>query len=452
MKSETTEKKRVNIGLVGFGTVGSGVWKNLEKNSDLLQSRLGVEMKIHSVAVRDLKKARSYDLASANLGEDWKAIVENPEIDIVVELMGGTDDALELVESALCEGKKVVTGNKALLAEYGPRLFQLLGEQQDNAAGLYFEAAVAGGIPIIKALGESLIANRIVSIHGIINGTCNYILSAMTEKNWSYDQALSSAMELGFAEADPTLDVNGWDAAHKAIVLAWLSYGLWVDPAKIHVKGIENVQLEDIEFARQLGYRLKLVSVIQQAQDEKIELRTEPVLLPQHHMLAHVRGVNNALAVEGDVVGEALFYGSGAGQDATSSAVLADLAEAAQQCARDFDTLSQMGQERGIRAGSRAGEVLPLEQILSRYYLRLSVTDQPGVVEKVSGLLAAQEIGIASMIQPTAPNKTEVPLVFLLHEAPFTKMKQALAEIESLDVLQEKPVFYRIEELSAPLT
>ena len=427
----------VRIGLVGFGTVGAGVYKNLERNHELLTERTGARLEVTKIVLRDLEKERDPAPPADIVSTDWHDIVEDPDIDIVVELIGGTGTAKDLVEAALAAGKIVVTGNKALLAEHGIELMELA---EKGNVPLYCEAAVAGGIPIIKVVGEALVGNRIESIHGIINGTSNYILTRMADEGISYDEALAAAQALGYAETDPTLDVNGWDAAHKALVLAWLSYGSWLRPEEIHVEGIENVDLEDVAFARSLGYEIKLVSVIRPHPSGAVELRTEPSLLPASHILASVNGVFNALVVRGDVVGETLYYGSGAGQDATSSSVISDLADAA-------SNLATKAGYSGFLPRGEHGTVVPLDETVSQYYLRLTVDDRPGVVASISGILADSGIGILSVVQPRPEEDGVACLVFMLHDASWGNVQTALASMAKQDCVQGEPVLYRVEDL-----
>jgi homoserine dehydrogenase len=320
----------LGIGLAGFGTVGSGVWNTLQRNGELITDRTGGGISLHiaKILVRDPAKAR------ANTGEvpaeifttNWKTLVEDPAVDIVVELIGGTSDAFDIVAAALRAKKPVVTGNKALLAERGVELFAISREMDTP---IHFEAAVAGGIPIIRTVQDSFIGNRIHSFSGIINGTSNYILGRMTDVGLTFEAALAEAQALGYAEADPALDVNGWDAAHKAILLATLAYGFPIHPASVHVSGIEQVRPTDITFAKNLGYAVKLLAVIREHSDGAVELRIQPSFIAQTNILASVHGVFNAVAVHGDAAGESLFYGRGAGQDPTASSVVADLVEAA---------------------------------------------------------------------------------------------------------------------------
>jgi homoserine dehydrogenase len=432
----------LRVGLAGFGNVGAGVYKNLVKNGDLLRARIGHSLEITRIALRDPNKVREVAPPAELVTTRPEDIIEDDDIDIVIELMGGVDRAYDFASAALKAKKPVITGNKALLAERGMELIALA--ERENVP-LYFEAAVAGGIPIIKAVGEALVANRIESIHGIINGTCNYILTRMKDAGLSYEDALKESQELGYAEADPTLDVNGWDAAHKAIILAWLSYGRWLKPGDIHVEGVEGINATDICFAERLGYHIKLIGVIRQAEDKRIEVRVQPSLLPKSHILANVNGVFNAIALRGDVVGETLFYGSGAGQDATSSSVIADLADVARNVA------AGIGYD-GFLPHGEYGEAVPLEETVSEYYLRLQVDDTPGVIAAVTSILGQRNIGILTVIQPEPESEGDdlpgsATLVLTIHDATCGNMHAAVDEIEQLDCIQTAPILYRIESL-----
>ena len=318
--------RKIGIGLAGFGTVGAGVYKNLLRNGSLLEQRLGVKFDVRRIAVRDLQKVRDVDAPAELFTTSPDDLLLDSSIDVVVELMGGIDIPLAFVKKAIHAGKIVVTGNKALLAEHGCEIFELAHEKR---VPVFYEAAVAGGIPIIKSVREAFVGNRFEAIHGILNGTSNYILTRMTEEGADFAPVLADAQRLGYAEADPALDVNGWDAAHKAIILASLAYGFWINPADVLVEGIEKVTAADIRFANELNYRIKLLASIKADEAGEIEVRVVPTLIPKSHVLASVNGVFNAVAVRGDVVGDALFYGRGAGQEPTSSSILADLAEAA---------------------------------------------------------------------------------------------------------------------------
>jgi homoserine dehydrogenase len=435
----------LGIGLAGFGTVGSGVWNTLHRNGELITDRTGGGVRLHvsKILVRDPAKARATTIGvpPETFTTDWRALVENPAVDIVVELIGGTTDAFEIVAAALRAKKPVVTGNKALLAERGVELFAL---SRENDTPIHFEAAVAGGIPIIKTVQESFIGNRIHSFSGIINGTSNYILGRMTDAGLSFEDALAEAQSLGYAEADPALDVNGWDAAHKAILLATLAYGFPIDPAQIHVSGIEQVRPIDISFAKNLGYVVKLLAVIREHDNGAVELRVQPSFIAKSHILASVHGVFNAVAVHGDAAGESLFYGRGAGQDPTASSVVADLVEASRG-------LRQTSGHRGFLPYQKSGALVPITETSTACYVRFDVTDRPGVVAEIARVLADHRIGISgthSPVNPSNPDAEFVDMVFLLHTCPFGKLQAALTEIEALDCINSTPVVFRIENLS----
>lgn len=435
---------QIGIGLAGFGTVGSGVWNILQKNGGLISDRTadGVSLAITKILVRDTKKSRATTSAvpAEILTTRWKDLVNGPAVDIVVELIGGTTDAFEIVAAALHAKKPVVTGNKALLAERGLELFAL---SRKTDTPIFFEAAIAGGIPIVKTVQDSFIGNRIHSITGIINGTSNYILEQMTLRGIDYPTALLEAQQLGYAEADPALDVNGWDAAHKAILLATLAYGFPIDPARIHVSGIEQVRPTDIRFAKSLGYVIKLLAIIRERDGGAVEIRVQPSFISQKHILASVNGVFNAVSIHADAAGESLFYGRGAGQGPTASSVIADLVEAA----RDLAHTSSHG---GFLPYRESGSLVPIEETTTAYYVRFDVTDRPGVVAEIAAVLAKHAIGISgthSPVDPSNPDAEFVDMVFLLHSCPYGKLTQALKEIETLNCINSTPVVFRIENL-----
>jgi homoserine dehydrogenase len=428
--------KSFGIGLVGCGVVGGGVVRHLRANHDLLAERSGVKLTIQRVAVRDAGKARGVD--PSVLTTDWKQVVHHPAVEIVVELMGGTTTAREVAEAALEAGKPLVTANKALLAECGAELFAL-AERKNTP--IYFEASVAGGIPIIKALREGLRANRILGMHGIINGTCNYILSRMAEEGSDYAEVLAEAKRLGYAEADEALDVDGIDAAHKAAILASLAYGFWVPMKDLLVEGIRGVTAQDMAFARKLGYTIKLLAIIKPDARHAVAVRVHPTLVPLSHVLASVSGVFNAVSVEGDVVGPTLFYGRGAGADATASAVLGDIAEAA------IDRLHGVGFRRLASHTCYTGTV-PKADMVSRFYVRLNVVDQPGVLAQVAAVFGRHRIGISSVFQPEGHEGDTVPLVMLLDDAREEAFRAALAEIEDLPVARKPSQVIRVEDFS----
>ncbi len=426
-------RRHIQVGLAGLGNVGMGVYANLEKNRELLGDRCQADFNIKKIAVRNLDKARDRDVPEALLTNRWQDLIEDPDIDVVIELIGGTEDAKSLVIEALRRRKVVVSGNKALLAEHGQEIFALAQEME---VPVYFEAAVAGGIPIIKAIQESLVGNRIELISGIINGTCNYILTRMREKGLGYTEALQEAKDLGYAESDPTLDVNGWDAGHKAVLLASLACGRWVPADQIHVEGIEGISVNDIKFVENLGYTVKLLAIIRGSADTSMEVRVQPCLVPRQHLLASVNGVFNAVMVEGDLVGETLFYGSGAGQDPTSSSVIADLVDAAVGL--------QHEEKRGYIPSNEVAAVMPIEDTVSQYYLRLKVDNVPGVLAQVAAIAGKHGIGITSVIQP----ETSAPvadLVLMIDDAPYGSLKTALAEIQALKCTSDHPTLLRME-------
>ncbi len=420
---------QIGIGLAGLGTVGAGVYKHLIRNRAIISERVGLELAVRRIAVRDPQKGRKVQPPAEIITGHWQDLIDDPEISILVELMGGVDAPYEFTMRALEAGKVVVTGNKALLAERG---FEIFEKAAEKGTPIFFEAAVAGGIPIIKSIREGFIGNHIESIHGILNGTSNYILSRMTEEGLDFPEALREAQEQGYAEADPALDVNGWDAAHKAIILATLAYGFWVSTRQVHVAGIETVNASDIRFADRLGYRIKLVATIRTNSESLVEVHVHPTLVPKQHVLASVNGVFNALMVRGDLVGDTLFYGRGAGQDPTTSSVISDLAQAAIWHVSG-------GKAFGFTPHGLYGKFLPIEQVSSGYYLRLSVVDAPGVLAQVASVLGSHEIGISSVIQPEGHEGDAVPLVLIIHDAPFDRIQTALNRIRTLACVKAPP-------------
>ncbi len=437
--TSSSSPRVIQVGLAGFGNVGAGVYKNLEKNRALITQRTGADIRVARIAVRDLTRKRDVAVPTALLTTRWQELVDDASIPVIVELIGGTTTAYEMVCAALRAKKIVVTGNKALLAERGQELFALA---EQCGVPIYFEAAVAGGIPIIQVLQEGLVGNHIRSIHGIINGTCNYILTRMSQAGLSYEDALQEAQQKGFAEADPYLDVSGWDAAHKAIILASLSYGFWIPPEKICVEGVDRVSITDFKFAERLGYTIKLLSVIRADENGLVEVRTQPTLVPLSHVLASVSGSFNAVLVNGDIVGETLFYGRGAGQDPTSSSVISDLCEAAA-------VLMHGARHSGFVPHGLYGRSKPVDDTVSHHYLRLTVNDVPGVLAQVATELGQRGIGISSVLQPEDLESTtgETSLVLMVHDARVGDMKQALAALRSLSCVCGEPTWMRVETL-----
>ena len=437
--------------MIGGGTVGGGVWQALQRNGDLMAARLGVGFEVARVAVRDPRRARAVDIPKDRVTADWRAVVEDPAIQVVVELMGGTTTAREVVRAALALGKPVVTANKALLSAHGPELFALAAKHRTN---LYYEAAVAGGIPIIKALRESFAGNRLLRIAGIVNGTCNYILTRMKLEGADFADVLADAQRLGYAEAEPSLDVDGHDAAHKTGILASLAHGFWVKPDEVHTEGIRSVSKLDIQFAAQLGYTIRLLGIVQPVESarkpkgrttraaQRIQVSVYPALVPNSHVLASVNHAFNAVAVRGDVVGDTLFYGRGAGQDPTASSVLADLADAA------MDLKSGVHQRvPPFVAHDGSTRVAPIDDIVSRFYVRLDVSDRPGVFARIATILAQAKIGISSIIQPEGHSGDSVPVILMLDEATNLAASKAIARIARLPVVRSAPVVLRVENL-----
>lgn len=442
--------QQVNLGIIGGGTVGGGVWNALQRNGALMASRLGLELRVVRLAVRNLKKARPASLPAKLLTTDWRQVVNDPSVQVVVELIGGTTTAKEVVLAALRLGKPVVTANKALLSAHGEQLF---AEAARHGVNLYYEASVAGGIPIIKVLRESLVGNRVTQLAGIVNGTCNYILTRMKLEGAEFADVLADAQRLGYAEAEPSLDIDGHDAAHKTGILASLAHGFWVKPEQICTEGIRHISRLDIQFATQLGYTIKLLGIVKTGvqgakgrgrKDGKpaaIQVSVYPALVPNSHVLASVNYAFNAISVRGDVVGDTLFYGRGAGAEATASSVLSDLADAALDL--------KHGSHRRVPpfvAHEGNGCVQALADVVSRYYVRLAVVDRPGVFARIANLLAKAKIGISSIIQPEGHAGETVPVILMIHDAPNAAMKRALAQIAKLPVVRGEPVMIRVED------
>jgi homoserine dehydrogenase len=435
--------QQVNLGMIGGGTVGSGVYHAWEQNGDLMAARLGVKLNFRKIAVKAFDEPRPYDIPRALMTTDWQEVVNDPQIHVVIELVGGTGIAKAMILAALTQGKTVVTANKALLSAHGPELFAAAAK---SGANLYYEASVCGGIPIIKSLREGFVANQFPAIYGIVNGTCNYILSRMKQEGADFADVLADAQKQGYAETPPDLDIDGKDAQHKIGILASLAHGFWVDHHEIHTEGIRDVSKIDMQFAAKLGYTIKLLGIAKQIQNLKskigngIQVSVYPTLIPNEHVLASVNGVFNACFVRGDVVGDTLFYGRGAGKDATASAVLSDVADAALD-------LKLGGKVRvaPFNACAKKGRVVPLAEITSRYYLRLSVVDKPGVLAKISAILAAAKIGISSVIQPEGHEGESVPLILMIHDATNAALQKALGKIAKLAVVKGKPVMFRVE-------
>ncbi|MDR1011978.1 MAG: homoserine dehydrogenase, partial [Opitutaceae bacterium] len=414
--------EQINIGMIGGGTVGSGVFRALEKNSALMTARLGVRLKIAKVAVKAFDEPRPYEIPHAVMTTDWTTVVNDPAIQVVIELMGGTGLAKTVVLAALRLGKPVITANKALISECGPELFAAAAKSGSN---LYYEASVAGGIPIIKTIREALVGNRFAQIYGIVNGTCNYILTRMKNERAEFADILGDAQAHGYAEAEPSLDVDGFDAMHKTHILASLAHGFWVDRKKILVEGIRSISQTDIQFAEKLGYTIKLLGIVksngvEKAAGEKVQISVYPALIPRTHVLANVNDVFNAVFVRGDIVGDTLYYGRGAGKDATASAVLGDIADAA----TDIVSKTPRRVPAFVGYGKRAG-IMPAGESVSQFYIRLGVLDKPGVLARVAAIFRDSKISISSLVQPESQVAGNVPLIIMTHACKEAALQKA---------------------------
>jgi homoserine dehydrogenase len=445
--------QQVNLGMIGGGTVGSGVFHALQLNGGLMASRIGVKLRVAKIAVKALDEPRPYALPKALMTTDWESVVHDPQVHVVTELVGGTGIARTMTLAALKLGKPVITANKALLSAHGEELFAAAEQYGTN---LYYEASVCGGIPIIKSLREGFVGNRINQLYGIVNGTCNYILTRMKLEGADFGEVLKEAQAQGYAEAEPSLDVDGLDAQHKIGILASLAHGFWVNPKHIYVEGIRHISRADIQFARQLGYTIKLLGIIKRAGEpeigdprkskqpgrarQRIQVSVYPTLVPDAHVLASVNHVFNAVYVRGDIVGDTLFYGRGAGKDATASAVLSDVADAALDL--KFATKHRVPP---FVPHELEGVVIPIDEIVSKYFVRLDVDDVPGTLAKIARIFGEAKIGISSVIQPEGHQGASVPLILMLHDAPNGAVVRALKTIGALQVVKGDPVMIRVE-------
>lgn len=432
-------RKPIKIGLVGFGTVGRGVWEILQEHGALLSRRIGAPIEIKRIAVRS--KAKKRGKAPAKLfTNDVRAILKDPEIAMVVEVMGGTKDAKSLALAAIKAGKHLVTANKALLAIHGREIF---GAAKSAQVDVCFEAAVGGGIPILRALREGYVANRITSLFGIVNGTCNFILSEMSQKGADFQATLRQAQELGYAEADPSFDIDGWDAAHKLAILVSIAHGVHVPLDKLYVEGIRRLTPYDLECAKRFGFEIKLLAIAKMS-GSKIQARVHPTMVPIGSMLAAVQGVHNAIAIDGDSVGEGMLYGRGAGSRPTASAVVGDIVEVARNLVQGIAyTVPPLGlyadkiQDAAIEA---------IAALRSPYYLRFQAYDRPGVLAKITAILGRHRISISSVYQNVREEGKAVPIVILTHEALERDIQTAIAKIDRLQVIKDKTVLIRVEE------
>ncbi len=435
------EKNVVRIGLLGFGVVGQGVWKNIEKNRESLEFRLGARLEITQVVVKNAEKPRAVSVPAESYSTDPAKVVDNPEIDIVCELMGGTDEALTLTRRALEQGKIVVTANKALICEHGEELFAIARE---NGGHYFYEASVAGGIPIIKTIREGLVANRFKLIFGILNGTSNYILTRMEREGLSFEATLGDARKLGYVEADESLDLDGIDAAHKAVILAYLAHGKWVKLNQITCEGIRDISSEDIRIAGQLGYKIKLLAVIARDFDaNKLSVRLHPALIAKSEVVAGVDEVYNAVSVTGDVVGTTVLIGRGAGQDATSSSVICDIADAVFMLKGPTKTITSDKDGEMIYPFTKGLELTDPEELSVCYYLRIHVKDEEGVLAKISNILASYHISFATVNQKELPDGSAL-IMLTTHESNESAMTAAKAALLKETVVLNPPVSIRI--------
>ncbi len=434
--------KPIHVGLLGIGTVGGGTFTVLRRNQEEISRRAGRGILIKAVADKDLARARKLVGDSAETTDDAFALVSRPDIDIVVELIGGTRIAKDLILAAIENGKHVVTANKALLALHGNEIFLAA---QKKGVMVAFEAAVAGGVPIIKALREGLTANRIEWIAGIINGTSNFILSEMREKGSSFGEVLAQAQKLGYAEADPTFDIEGVDAAHKLTIMAAIAFGIPMQFDKVYTEGISKLTKEDIRYAEELGYRIKLLGITRRT-GKGIELRVHPTLIPSKRLIANVEGVMNAILVKGDAVGPTLYYGAGAGAEPTASAVVADLVDVTRMHTADPEHRVPHPAFQPDRMSDLA--VLAMEEVETSYYLRLRVLDRPGVLADITRILADQSISIDAMVQKEpSEGEEQVDIIMLTHLTVEKNINDAIKRIESLPVISGQVTRIRLEEL-----
>jgi homoserine dehydrogenase len=430
--------KKLNVGLIGFGNVGSGVVKILREKKIFLQNKIGLQINIQKICDKDVASKRNISVDKGLLTKDAKKIIDDPQIDIVVELMGGIHPAKEYIMEALKKGKSIVTANKALLAQEGRELFALA---KDRGKSIYFEASVGAGIPLIKSLREGLVANKFYNILGIVNGTSNYILSQMSHNNCTFGDALNEAKLKGFAEKNPTLDIEGIDSAHKLILLVYLCFGRLVSLDDIFIEGIRDVSLADINYAKELGFQIKLLAIAKK-ENAELEVRIHPTLIPKDHLLSSVSGIFNAIYLSCDLAGNLLFYGPGAGQLSAASAVVSDLVDLAQDSkAGMFRSTLNIIPDKSIKKLRR------IDEIESRYYIRFMTLDRPGVLAKISGVLAKFGISIASVTQKEKRRSQVVPIVMIIHEAKEKQLRQALEIINRLNVVKQKSVAIRMEEL-----
>ena len=429
--------KEYKVGILGFGTVGAGVADCLLNNAEVIAKRIGVKPVLTGIADLDIKTDRGVKVPPAILTTDASELIHR--VDVVVELIGGTTVAKKFILQALNEGKSVVTANKALLAEHGAELF---AAAEKNNVDLYYEASVGGGIPIIKSLREGFSGNRISRIYGILNGTCNYILTRMEREEIDFAPVLKDAQQLGYAEANPSLDIDGFDTAHKAAILAALAYGKWFGMDPIYVQGIRDVSLADIKFAGELGYKIKLLAILKQDDRKNVEVRVHPTMIPKRTQLAMIDEVFNGVMVTGDYVGDTLFYGRGAGRSATASAVVSDVVDIGLNLAT-----KSVRRIASFREGPQFTGVVKMDDVKSRYYLRIQVLDVPGVLAKATRILGENDISISSLVQREGQSRNNVSLLVITHQTLEKHIKAAISQIDALPEVRDTAKLIRIEDI-----
>ena len=432
--------QNINIGLIGFGTIGTGVVKLLRQNEDMIAQKLGTKLVLKKIADIDITTPRGIKINKNLLTTNAREIINDKDISIVIELMGGYEPARTFVLEAIAKGKHVVTANKALLATYGNEIFTAA---QRQAVDIGFEASVGGTIPIIKTLKESMAANKINSIMGIMNGTCNFILTKMTDEGKMFDVVLKEAQKLGFAEADPTFDIEGIDTAHKMAILLSLAYGKKVNLKDIYLEGISKISRDDIGFARELGYRIKLLAIAM-LKGGAVEARIHPTMIPSGHLLANVNQNYNAFHVVGDASGPVFLFGQGAGMMPTASAVFSDIIDSARNILKDITCRVPLRSRNEIEM--KQIKLIPMDNIETKYYFRFSVLDRPGVLSKISGILGKNNISIATVIQKARGKKGAVPIVMTTYKAQEKNVQKALKKINKLDMVQDETILIRIED------
>jgi len=432
--------KEINIGLIGFGTIGTGVVKLLRQNEDLITKKLGARLVLKKIADIDITTPRAIKVNKNLLTKNAREIINDKDISIVIELMGGYEPARTFVLEAIAKGKHVVTANKALLATHGNEIFPAA---QKRAVDIGFEASVGGTIPIIKTLKESLVANRINSIMGIMNGTCNFILSKMTDEDKAFDAVLKEAQRLGFAEADPTFDIEGIDTAHKMAIILSLAYGKKVNLKDIYLEGITKISREDIAFARELGYRIKLLAIAM-LRNGAVEARIHPTMIPSRHILANVNQNYNAFHIMGDASGPVFLFGQGAGMMPTASAVFSDIIDIARNV---LNGTNCRGPLRSINeTAMKQIKLIPMDDVETKYYFRFSAVDRPGVLSKIAGILGKYNISIAACIQKARGRRGAVPIVMTTYKAKEKDVQKALKKIDKLDIVHGETILIRVED------